>query len=74
MAKSAAVYNACQAYQADRLVGTRYRIKTTNYLLYQKVECQVTGFPATMTGAVEKKPYAVGKKIIWCAEKPTALQ
>ena len=73
-AKSAAVYSACQANQADRLVGTRYWVTTTDYLLYQKVECKVHGFPATMTGVVEKHPYAAGKKIIWCAEKPIPLQ
>ena len=73
-AKSAAVYNACKHNQADTLVGTRYHVTTTDYLFYQKMECKVSGFPAAMTGAVEKKPYAIGKKLVWCAEKPTLIE
>lgn len=69
-AKQAAVFDACRKYQIDTLLGTRYQVTTTNYLIYKKIECTVSGFPAIMTGLMPKKPYAIGKKLVWCAEKP----
>ena len=72
-AQSAAVFNACQLHDADHLIGTSYWVVTADYFFYKTVECKVSGFPAVMDKAIEKKPYIVGKKLIWCAEKPTVL-
>ncbi|MBE6380370.1 MAG: hypothetical protein E7047_05530 [Lentisphaerae bacterium] len=72
-AQSAAVFNACQLHNADSLVGTRYWVVTTDYIIYKCVECKVSGFPAVMEKAIEKKPYIIGQKLFWCAEKPTVL-
>ena len=76
-AKSAAVYNTCQAQKADTLVGTRYTVTTTDYFVYQQVRCEVAGFPATMTGAKAKKLYVVpgnNPLAIWSAEKPAVVK
>ena len=76
-AKSAAVYNTCQANKVDTLVGTRYRVTTTDYVVYKNVKCEVAGFPATMVGAKLKKAYVVpggNPAILWSAEKPTVLK
>jgi len=76
-AKSAAVYNACQSKKVDTLVGTRYRVTTTDYFVYKNVSCEVAGFPATMTGAKLKKAYVIpgnNPQIFWSSEKPTVLK
>lgn len=74
-AKSAAVFNTCQANKADTLLGTRYVVTTTDYVVFKTVNCKVAGFPASMNGVVEKKPYvSVDGKLIWLAEKPTVIK
>ena len=76
-AKSAAVYNTCQSKKVDSLVATRYRVTTTDYLIYKVVKCEVSGYPATMVGAKLKKAYVVpggNPQILWSAEKPTVLK
>lgn len=73
-AKSAAVYNACQTNKADILVGTRYKLTTTDYWVFKTVKCEVAGFPATMTDVAVKKPYAIGNKLYWLSEKPVAVK
>ncbi len=76
-AKSAAVYNTCQTQQVDTLVGTRYKVTTTDYFVYKQVKCEVAGFPATMVGAKAKQCYVVpGEKpqVIWSAEKPIVVK
>lgn len=78
-AKSAAVFNACQKNKADTLVGTRYTLTVTDYFVFKTVKCDVSGFPATMTGLKKKSPYAiVGKDgkaaIVWLAEKPVIIK
>ena len=76
-AKSAAVHNTCSANKADTLVGTRYVITTTDYFVFKTVKCQVAGFPATMSGVVEKKPYVTtgeAGKLYWLAEQPTVIK
>ena len=75
--KSAAVYNTCKAQQADALVGARYTITSSDYLVYKQVKCEVAGFPATMTGAKPKKLYVVSgvnPQMIWSAEKPVVVE
>ena len=74
-AKSAAVYNACKANGADTLVGTRYVVTATDYVLFKIVKCEVAGFPATMTGAAKKNPYVIGDgKLVWLAQEPTVIK
>ena len=78
--KSAAVFNACRANSADILLGTRYTITTTNYFfVFKKIKCEISGFPAYMTGVVKNKPYFVSDKngngqIVWLPEKPIVLK
>ena len=75
-AKSAAVYNACQANNVDTLLGTRYVVTTTDYWVFKTVKCEVAGFPATMTGVSKKHPYVIGAdgKLVWLAERPTVVK
>lgn len=78
-AKSAAVYNACQTNRVDALVGTRYIVKVTDYLVFKRLKSKVTGYPAAMTGIIQKSPYVViGKdgssQLLWLARKPTVLK
>ena len=74
-AKSAAVYTACQKNEADILVGTRYTVTTTDYIVFKVVKCEVAGFPAVMSGVVQKKPYVLGNgKLVWLAEKPVVVK
>ena len=73
-AKSAAVFDACQKTKSDVLVGTRYTVTVMDYWFFKTVTCEVAGFPATMNGVQEKHPYVVGDKLVWLAEKPTAVR
>ncbi len=79
-AKSAAVYNACQANSSDTLVGTRYKVVTTDYFVFATVKCTVSGYPATMVGVQEKKPYVLSgggnnpDTIVYLDEKPDVLK
>jgi len=74
-AKSAAVYNTCQANKADVLVGTRYVLTITDYFVFKKINCKVAGFPATMTGATEKKPYVLPDgSMSWLSQAPTVVK
>ena len=73
-AKSAAVYEACQANKSDILVGTRYTVTTTDYFVFKTVHCEVAGFPATMNGVEKLHPYVVGEKLYWLSEKPVAVR
>ena len=74
-AKSAAVYNTCKTNKADTLLGTRYTVTTTDYVVFKTVKCQVAGFPATMVSVTKKNPYVIGKdKLVWLAEKPVVVK
>lgn len=53
--RNGAYANACSACDADALINARYSLKTTDWLIYKKVSCDVIGYPATMTG-IEKVP------------------
>lgn len=61
-AKSAAVYNACQTNKADTLLGTRYVVTTTDYVVFKIVKCEVAGFPATMTNVKKLEPFVLRGK------------
>ena len=66
-AKSAAVYDACQKNRADTLLGTRYKLTTTDYFVFKQVKCEVAGFPATLTSVKKLTPYVLesGQKLIF---------
>ncbi len=76
--KSAAVYDACQKNNADTLLGTRYKVTTTDYLLVTTIKCEVAGFPATMTGVTELKPYVLKgnqeDKLVYLDQAPTVIK
>ena len=57
-AKSIALYNACEQYDADQLMGATFDYVITNYLFYAKVDCVVKGFPAKVKGIkmIDRKP------------------
>ena len=48
--KMAATYDACKASGAYSLIGAKYEISTSNYLILRKVKCIVTGYPVKITG------------------------
>lgn len=63
LAKAAATYTACEKSNADALLGVMYRYKVTDFFFTSTVECEVTGYPATMTGLKmrEDQPVLVDK-------------
>ena len=48
--KKAATYDACKASGAYSLIGAKYEISTSNYLILRRVKCVVTGYPVKITG------------------------
>ena len=75
VAKRAAVYEACQKNNADTLLGTRYVLTVTDYLIFKTINCKVAGFPATMDNVKKKSPYVLPSgKLVWMAEKPTVIK
>lgn len=62
-AKAAATYNACEQANADALLGVSYKYTVTNYFFTSKVECEVVGFPATITALKfrEDQPVLIDK-------------
>lgn len=51
--KKAASYNACQASKAYSLVAARYEITTSNFLIFRRISCTVTGYPVKVLGVKE---------------------
>ena len=49
-AKNGAYAAACEGANCDTLVGTRYIIDYTNYLLWEEAKVKVVGYPAKLTG------------------------
>lgn len=56
LAKQAAVFEACEAAEADYLLGTTYRFETEDYLIFKTIKCTATGYPAVVTGVKEATP------------------
>ena len=54
-AAKAAFYKACKAGKCDSIVAARYEITYTDYLLFKRVNVQVSGFPAKVI-RVEEVP------------------
>lgn len=74
LAKNSAVFNACMRNKADTLLGTRFVMTITNYFVFKTINCKVAGFPAIMSGVVEKKPYVLyGGKLVWLGEAPVPV-
>ena len=48
--KQGATYNACAAAKADMLLAAKYNIKISDFFVYKKIECDVTGFPGVVKG------------------------
>ena len=49
-AQNGAFANACDQAKCDNVVGARYKYTVENYLIYGKVTCEATGYPAKLTG------------------------
>ena len=49
-AKNGAYAKACDAAQADQIVGTHYKVTTEDYFVYAKCKAQIKGYPAKITG------------------------
>ncbi len=49
-AKQGATYNACEAANADMLLGAKYVIDTQDYIVYKRITCKATGTPANLKG------------------------
>ena len=50
VAKQGATYNACTAAKADMLLAAKYNIKISDFFVYKKIECNVSGFPGVVKG------------------------
>lgn len=50
VAKQGATFNACNDAKADMLLAAKYKIKISDFFVYKKVECDVTGFPGVVKG------------------------
>lgn len=48
--KQGATYNACAAAKADMLLAAKYKIKISDFFVYKKVECDVSGYPGVIKG------------------------
>lgn len=57
-AKSSAVYDAAERNRADYLVGTMFSYTVKNYIIFSKVKCTITAYPAFI------KKISPAKKII----------
>ena len=50
VAKQGATYAACDAAKADMLLAAKYKVKVSDFFVYKKYECDVTGFPGVVKG------------------------
>ena len=57
-AAQAAFYKACKESNSDAIVAARYEITFEDYLFYKKMNVQIKGFPARVTGVEPIKPQA----------------
>ena len=77
-ARSSAVYDACRKNEADTLLGTRYKLTTTDYFVFKKVQCEVSGFPAKLTSVTKLVPVVLGagEKLIFVdpSAKPVRIR
>lgn len=50
VAKNGAYAKACNENNCDSLVSARYKVKRTNYIVYDQSVAEVTGYPAKLEG------------------------
>ena len=55
--RNGAYANACDQAKCDSIVGTHYNVRVEDYYVFKKLTCEVTGYPAKITG-VELIPAA----------------
>lgn len=48
--KNGAYANACDQAKCDSIVGTRYNVRVENYFVFKKITCEISGYPAKITG------------------------
>lgn len=62
-AKKVALYNACERYDADQLLGVTFDYVISDYMIFATVDCRVKGFPAKVKGVklITKKPIILNK-------------
>ena len=48
--KNGAYANACDQAKCDTIVGTRYNVRVEDYFVFKKFTCEITGYPAKLTG------------------------
>ena len=48
--RNGAYANACDQAKCDAIVGARYNVRTEDYVVYKKLTCEITGYPAKLTG------------------------
>lgn len=44
------VRDACDAAKCDQVVGARYKVTTEDYFVFKKINAEITGYPASLTG------------------------
>ena len=50
MVRNGAYANACDQAKCDSIVGTRYTVRVEDYFVFKKLTCEITGYPAKITG------------------------
>jgi hypothetical protein len=48
--KNGAYANACDQAKCDAIVGARYNVRVEDYYVFKKLTCEITGYPAKITG------------------------
>ena len=48
--RNGAYANACDQAKCDSIVGTRYNVRVEDYFVFKKLNCEITGYPAKLTG------------------------
>ena len=48
--RNGAYANACDQAKCDSVVGTRYNVRVEDYFVFKKLTCEITGYPAKLTG------------------------
>ena len=49
-AKNGAYANACDAAKCDQIVGAKYKVTTEDYFVFKKIQAEISGYPASLTG------------------------
>lgn len=49
-AKQGATFKACEAAKADAILAAKYKMDVADFIVYKKISCKVTGYPASIKG------------------------